>query len=159
MGWAVIILLASLWASILLPGVVRSRRPSPLESVSAFERSMSLIALRSTGRPGRQIMVLADPPSVTGRSNRARMVARRRATLRGLALLALVAGAAALSAGGVLWWIFASTAVLLAGYLGEVQHQRARRVERARKVRRLPARTRRATRPPVRPVAARRRGA
>ena len=95
MGPLVVVLLLGLWASILLPGALRSRRASsPLDTVSDFERSMSMLSpIRSTDRlPGRELLVLAHPASVTGGSNRARLVARRRATLKALLAGVVVTG-------------------------------------------------------------------
>jgi hypothetical protein len=57
-----------------------------MDTVSEFERSMSMLSpIRpSERRPGRELLVLAHPASITGGSNKARLVARRRATLKAL---------------------------------------------------------------------------
>lgn len=157
MGWIVLVLLAGLWASILLPGALRPRwRTSPQASISAFERTMSVIAPRPPAEhgPGRHVLVLAHPHSLTGRSKRARLLARRRAALARLAGLCVVAAALALSFGGLLTWLFAAVAVVLVGYVAVLRQQRSRRAEARRKVRALRRAPRRA-----RPAPARRRGA
>ena len=140
MGWLVVVLLGGLWASILLPGALRARRgTSPLDSISAFERSMSLIApLQHERPPGRQVLVLADPGSVTGHSHRARVLARRRSVLRALAGAVVVTGALAPSVGGPFPLLLAASVVVFAGYVVELRRQRHRRLEARAKTRRLP---------------------
>ncbi|MGH3665782.1 MAG: hypothetical protein ACRDU8_06800 [Egibacteraceae bacterium] len=130
-----------------------------MDSVMAFERSMSMIApiRTSTGTPGRHVMVLADPTSVTGKTNRARMLARRRTTLRTLTLLAVVSAAFALSVGEPFIWTFAASGSAWVGYAALLRRQHRRRTEARRKTRRLPA-VQRTSAPNARPQA-RRRGA
>ena len=151
MNLAVVVLLGGLWASILLPGVLRARRDhSPLNSVDSFERSMSMLATHLKTPPGRQVLVLEDPASVSGELSRARVMRRRRAVLYRLVVAVLASTTLAfLLGGGVFWAAPAVAALALAGYLGLLAEDHARRVEQSRKVRRMPHTERRysATRP------------
>lgn len=138
MGALVIILLAALWGSILLPGALRSRRnASPLDSVSAFERSMSMLAPPRPGPAGREVLVLDRPSTMTGRPGSARSVARRRANVRRLAALFSVTVIAAAILGGAAWWAAGVSGAAFVGYLAVLRHQAARAAEARAKLRRL----------------------
>ena len=146
MGLVIIILLAGLWASILLPGVLRTRRDiSAVNSVHSFERTMNMLAHRcSTGTtpaaaspPGRHVLVLDDPASVAGYRSRTRMRRRQRAALAQLGSAASVTGGLAVLVGGLLWPLFCISATAFAGYALLVAQVRSREAERARKIRRI----------------------
>ncbi len=139
MGIIVVLLLGGLWALILLPGALRSRRnSSPIDSILAFERSMSLLAPRRPGerRPGRHVMVLDRPASLTGRV-RADVLARRRLALVGLAGATLLAAVLALLFGGVFEALFIVLALVFAVYVAVLRRRQARAAEIRAKIRHL----------------------
>lgn len=146
MGHVVIVLLVALWALILIPGVVRGRRESsPIHTVLDFERSMSSLSLRPVDRsPGRTVLVLAHPASVTGGSRRARVLARRRAALKGFAATLVTTGMLALVAGDVGALLFAMAVAAAGAYLAALHASAARAAEARAKTRRLVPRPQRA---------------
>jgi hypothetical protein len=138
MGFLVVVLLLALWAGILLPGALRAHRSaSPLSSVDDFERSMVMLA-PARSHPGRQVMVLRQPASVTVRPGRARLMRRRRNTLAGLGAICLVTAVLALAAGGAFWLLFLLAGGSLGAYVNVLVQLRAAQVARHRTVRRLP---------------------
>jgi len=158
MGSLVVVLLLGLWASILLPGLVRARREAtPITSVSTFERCMSMLAPTAgrltTGRagrprpaaPGRHVLVLRDPAAVTTHTRRHRVLRRRRALLLRLVAATAMTAVAAGAVGGWAWVAFALVAASLVVYLGLLVQVREREAEVRRKVRRLSAHRRAAT--------------
>jgi hypothetical protein len=139
MGILVVLLLGGLWALILLPGALRSRRnSSPIDSILAFERSMNLLAPRRPGerRPGRHVMVLDRPASLTGRVH-ADVLARRRLALVGLAGATLLAAVLALLFGGVFEALFVVVALACAAYVAVLRRRQARAAEIRAKIRHL----------------------
>lgn len=164
MSVLVVVLLAGLWALILLPNALRGYRfGSPLQSIDAFEQSMSRLA-PSRHVPGGHVMVLERPDRAgatpyVGRPapspapaappvRRPRPAVRRGPSFRTLqrrrqVLLALVAAVVAatvggLTVGGLAWGLFLLAYVALFGYLALLAQLRARRDERHVKVRHLP---------------------
>ncbi|CAN5311735.1 hypothetical protein BH20ACT8_BH20ACT8_19160 [soil metagenome] len=149
MSLAVVVLLAVLWAWMLLPGALRERRErSPFASISRFERSMGILADRSRrpvpgirpGPPGRRILVLTDPHSLVGASSRARIVRRRQVALLRLCALGGATGALAVALRGWAIWPAVASVAILAGYAAELARLRANQREARRKTRRLPVR-------------------
>lgn len=145
MSGVVVVLLGALWASILLPGVLRDRRSSHgFGSVYEFERSMQLLATRPPSavqkRPGRHVMVL-DLPDRRAQAGTRRPDAlhRRQQVLRGLAVAAVAMTALAASVGGVLWALAGLTVVALGAYVAVASRVQYREALRG-KVRRLPTR-------------------
>ncbi|MDQ3538019.1 MAG: hypothetical protein M3415_04365 [Actinomycetota bacterium] len=139
MGILVVILLGGLWASILLPGALRSRRnSSPIDSILAFERSMSLLAPRRPDErhPGRHVMVLDRPASLTGRV-RADVLARQRLALFGMAAATVLSAVLALAFGGAFVALFALVALAFATYVTVLRRRQARAAEIRAKIRHL----------------------
>jgi hypothetical protein len=134
----VLVLLGALWASILLSGALRTwRASSPLDTVTDFERSMSTLRLRPSERvPGRTVLVLHDPASVTGRSGRARQLARRRAALKGLVVLLAVTALLALVGGDVGRVLFALSVIALGTYVAMLRSLATSRTHSRAKTRR-----------------------
>lgn len=148
MNLLVVVVLAGLWALILLPGLLREHRSrSPLATIDRFERSMGILAKRQRGAgmsgtrrrsPGRQVLII-DPHRLTGASNRARVLRRRRQTVLRLAAAAAVAGLLALALGGLFLWLFTAAATGLLGYLAMLARIRANEAEARRKTHHLPS--------------------
>lgn len=151
MGTLVVALLLGLWASILLPGLLRARREAALlTSISTFERCMSMLApadsrlavrpsrTRGPG-PGRHVLVLGDPAAFAGRGRRSRVLRRRRALLARLSGTTAVAVLAGVLVGGWAWTAAAVVGASLAAYVALLLQLRGRETELRRKVRRLPA--------------------
>jgi hypothetical protein len=139
MGILVVVLLGGLWASILLPGALRSRRnSSPIDSILAFERDMSLLAPRrgDQRRPGRHVMVLDRPASLTGRV-RPDVLARQRLALLGLAWATVLAAVLALVFEGVFVALFVLMGLALAAYVTVLRRRQARAAEVRAKIRHL----------------------
>lgn len=143
MGLVVVILLAALWASMLLPGVYRARRQlSGIDSPRSFQRTMSMLARKCGSAspadscpPGRRVLVLDDAASVAGFAARSRMRRRQRAALAQLGSVVFVTGVLAVVAGDRLWTMFGVSAAVFAGYALLVAQVRAREAERREKVR------------------------
>lgn len=150
MNLVVVVLLGVLWASILVPGVLRDRRRrSPSNSIDAFERSMGILAndlhARTPGHgsqtvaTGRHVLVVADPARLARRPARLRTLRRRRQMLQGLALVTVLAALAAVVAGEWTVWLFAATGTALVAYVAVLARIRAREADARRTVRPLPA--------------------
>jgi hypothetical protein len=145
MSSLVIVLLAALWGSILLPGLWRERRGSdPLASINSFERCMHLLAPRhapppARQQPGRHVMVLEEPARVDPRrpASAARLARRRRAVLQWLLALVPATAVVALLLGGAAWLLPPAAAALYACYAAEDRRLR-RRAQHRSKLRRLP---------------------
>lgn len=85
MSATVIILLISLWAAVLLPGLVRARREtSPATSVSRFNRSMDLLERTRLGPPAQPVVDEVATDSGEEDFPMGRVPARHRAQRRGL---------------------------------------------------------------------------
>jgi hypothetical protein len=145
MSLTVVVLLAVLWAWMLLPGALREHRErSPFVSINRFERSMGILAggqfrrPPAEGPPGRHVLVVRDVESLVGAHNRARTLRRRQiATLR-LAVLASASIVLAIALRGPAIWAALGCTALLLGYLGMLAQLRANEREARRKTRRLP---------------------
>lgn len=145
MGVAVVVLLGGLWASILVPAAVRSRRESsPIHSVDLFERSMGMLAPRTPSGPanvpGRYVMVLERPSHVAGFGPHATAIERRKAILVRLVAAVPFTGVLALVAGGFFRTLFVMSILALGAYVGLLVQMQARKAEAARKLHRLPTR-------------------
>lgn len=138
MGFLVVVLLAALWAGILLPSALRARRyTSPITSIDDFERSMVMLAPTRT-LPGRQVLVLNQPRAISDVAGRARTLRRRRVTLTGLGGFVVLTGLGALILGGGVWVLFLLAVALLVTYVGLLAQLRANELRRQATVRRLP---------------------
>lgn len=134
MSIVVVILLAVLWAWILLPGAVREHRDaSPASSVSRFDRSMKRLGRlgrvrRSRpswagGRAGREVLMPSRPAERRADLAAARAARRRRTVLTVLTGLTTLALIAARAVGGPAWVLFWVTAPLLVAFLGLLCHR------------------------------------
>jgi hypothetical protein len=145
MNLLVVVLLAVLWASILVPGAFKGRQfRSPSASIDSFERSMGILASETRGRltsspPGRHILVVHDPARVVlPASSRARTLARRRMILQALLAATAVTGLLAVVLGGAAVSAFAVAAAALIGYVAVLAQIKAAADQARRTVRRLP---------------------
>lgn len=148
MNLLVIVLLGLLWASILIPGVLRDRRKrSPHTSIDAFERSMGILAndLRrhvpgSAPTPGRHVLVVDDPDRFARRPSRLRALRRRRQVLQALVISTLLSVVAAAVAGIPGLVALAVTGTALPAYVALLLRVRVREGDARRTLRSLPAR-------------------
>ncbi|HWH32738.1 MAG TPA: hypothetical protein VNU01_08705 [Egibacteraceae bacterium] len=145
MGVAVVVLLGGLWASILVPAAVRARRESsPIHSVDLFERSLGMLAPKTSGGPanvpGRYVMVLERPARVARAGRSSSAVERRKAILLRLAGAVPFTGLLAILGGGLFRTLFLLSVVALLGYVGLLVQVNVRRMQATQKVRRLPVR-------------------
>lgn len=155
MNEALLVILAFLWALMLLPGAIRARRSSTRATVGGFHRAMEVLRQRPDGR---QVMVPDDADRIVSRpagsggtphervaaarqrgdgSDRAaasRELLRRRRRLfvrlgvatAGLLVIALIAG-------GLVWLLFGLSAVALTGYAALLRRWKLER-DQAREV-------------------------
>jgi hypothetical protein len=148
MSLLVVVLLAGLWLSILLPGTLRGRRgSSPMNSIDSFERSMGMLALRSTtplqpglriGKSpvaGRHVLILHDPGTIARSGPRTQVLRRRRMVLRRLIAAVAATVVPALVFGGAWWAPFALAGTALCGYVALLVHLAGRAAEARSKVR------------------------
>lgn len=123
LGTVLIIVLALVWAAVLLPSLVRSRlKSSPIDGVRSFEQAMGILAGTRTNRrkeqpSGRWIMVPRSDVTAPVR-RRARVIRRRRRNFQRL-LLAALATLGLAFVPDLRWMIFVHTAadLVLAGYV------------------------------------------
>jgi hypothetical protein len=110
LGTVLIVLLALVWAIVLLPSLFKSRaKSSPINGVRSFERAMGVLSGARSGRSkdqptGRWIMVPRSDVTAPVR-RRARVIRRRRRNF--LRTLAVVAGTLGLSFVPGLRWMLA----------------------------------------------------
>ncbi len=148
MGVVILLVLAAVWAAVLIPPIIRARTEvRPTGSVTDFHRQLRVLA-RTT--PHGATPYAASPyhasdaagplyrlaPRVT---HRQRTVRRRRDILLGLAVVA--AGSLLLGlipALRVLWFVHVLADLLLAGYIGALFYVRSLAAEQQEKVRFLP---------------------
>ncbi|MGH8902633.1 MAG: hypothetical protein ACRDYA_13385 [Egibacteraceae bacterium] len=140
MGLFVVILLAGLWASMLLPGMFRGHREfSGINSIHSFQRTMSMLARKcgsADSRPhGRHVLVLDDAASVARSTVHFRMRQRQRAVIAQLGTAVCATGGLAVFVGDLLWPVFGVTAAVFASYTLLVAQVRVRQTERREKVR------------------------
>jgi hypothetical protein len=162
----VLLILAVIWAAVLIPPVLRSRAEGrPADSITAFHRQLAVLrraAPRGGGRqgewgndgsvgPGRvprlapvTVLPVANGRMATAGASRAAM-ARRNARRRRKDILTalLVAAGTTLVLGAVpglrfLWVVHVAADVLLFGYVALLVRQRNALAERDLKVRLLP---------------------
>lgn len=103
MNLALLLLLALLWAVVLLPSAVRNHRHSLHHSMGGFERTMQVLGAERGSRPDtRRVLVPADAARIVSPPRGAELAReRRRRTLVRLALAAGVLTSLALVFGGV----------------------------------------------------------
>ncbi len=148
-----LVLLVLVWAVLLLPGAVRSRRTSPHATVGGFERAMDVLRTEARGSGGRELLVPRDagrivdhapvgPSSMRSYTMPTQLqedpiiVQRRTRFVRALIATAvtLVLG---IVIGGWLWAAFAITAAGTGCYAAVLRHLKLQRDEAKRVVREI----------------------
>ena len=153
MGVVILLVLAGIWAAVLIPPIVRARSEGrPVGSVGDFNRRLQVLARTNpagmaparsyiSDRPGQLYRI--SPTTGVGRvagSSRRRSQKRRRDILIGL----LVAAVGSLVLGvvpalRVLWMVHVFVDVLIVAYVGALVYLRNLAAERDMKVRFLPS--------------------
>ncbi len=144
----VLFILAVIWAAVLLPPYLQNRSESrPADSISSFQRQLSVLERRSVVvNPALQRSV-APNRSYAGSIAFAPRVARSEAKKRRRDVLFTLAGAAgvtlpmALVLGGPVWGLHLLCDLLLGAYVVLLAQAQQRAVERDTKVRYLPNRS------------------
>ena len=134
--------IALVWAMLLLPSALRTRLASPVDGVRSFERSMGILAnthRQQTGSPGRWIMVPRSEVTQPIR-RRSRVIRRRRRNFERLLVLAAIT----LVLGFVpalrwMWFVHLGIDGVLAFYVARLLRWKRDEEERTRVVTPLPA--------------------
>jgi hypothetical protein len=138
----VLLILAVIWAAVLLPPYLQNRSESrPADSISSFQHQLSVLERRAVMvNPAlqREVRRYAAPSAL--RLSRAEAKKRRRDVLYTLAGGAGITFLMALMLGGPVWGLQLMCDVLLAGYVVLLVQTQQRAVERTSKVRYLPNR-------------------
>ncbi|HET7722434.1 MAG TPA: hypothetical protein VFK43_20885 [Acidimicrobiales bacterium] len=135
----VLVILAAIWAAVLLPPFLQSRSENrPADSISTFRNQLHVLERRSTGTTGSSLASLAPNPYQGGidRARIARIDAKKRRRDILVTLLAAAGLTLVLSLvlpGVFLFHLFIDA--LLAGYVALLVRQRKLAEERAMKVR------------------------
>ena len=139
MNEALVVILALLWALILLPGALRSRRSSPISSIGTFERAMDVLRNRSSASH-RILLVPNDAGRIVGdpASHRRALLARRRRTFARLLAAAALTLLVGVALGGRWWLLFVLSAAAVAVYVAVLLRWKAQTAQAARVVRALP---------------------
>ncbi len=143
MNGALVFLLALLWALVILPGALRSRRSSPASSVGTFERAMDILARRESneyGGDGRYVYVPNDAARISGDRmlRQQEIMRRRRRTFIRLLVLALASLMIAAVGGGEWWFVFACAGAMLSGYVALLLRWKSQAEQAAAVARDLP---------------------
>lgn len=150
MNEALVLMLALIWAIVLLPGALRSRRTSAHATVGGFHNAMAVLKKTPDGR---SVMVPEDagrivsrsapgerphprPHASTPRSEDPR-IARRRALFTRLLVTVGVTFLAGLVLGGFAWTLFTVATATLAGYAALLRRYKIRQDEVREVVREL----------------------
>lgn len=163
----VLVILALIWAAVLLPPYLQNRRETrPGDSIATFRSQLSVLERTTPG--GRSSLARLDvgrydppryvPPATRSAARGPRAVAPSHAALRRaearkrrrdvfLTLLAAVGVtfAGAILLGGSTWMLFLVVLLAFLGYVGMLLHLQQQTVERDEKVRYLQPAPRRAT--------------
>lgn len=148
----VLIILAVIWAAVLLPPYLQNRSENrPADSISTFQRQLSVLERRSAGapagtaRPPLRPVVPGYAATHAARIQAARM-SRAEARRRRRDVLFTLVGAAGLTLllavllGGSVWLLHLAVDAALGGFVYLLYQQNQRALERQHKVRYLPAR-------------------
>ncbi|MPZ88045.1 MAG: hypothetical protein GEU81_08210 [Nitriliruptorales bacterium] len=140
MNFLLVVMLAGLWFWLLLPGVLRDRRPrSPIASVDAFERFMDTLGPLTDPQANTVDLEGPEFAAFRRRSGRFAVLRRRRRVFRGLIGAVVTTFAVASVFGEWAWWLAGTGATLLVLYTLLLIRMR-RRSELQDRVRRLPER-------------------
>lgn len=137
MSEALVVILVLLWALVLLPGAVRSRRSSPRATVGGFERTMEVLRHGPGRSSGRTVLVPDDAERLlTGRIRPdGAVLARRRRIFTQLAVTTAVTGLLAVTLQGPFVVLLGLMAASLATYIVLLLRWKAQRHRAARVVR------------------------
>ncbi len=118
MGTTLVVILALMWAVILVPSAFRGRSSSPGRSVGGFEKAMDVLT-RQSGEPGRNIMVPADSARIVGAatSGREAVLARRRRAFTGLTGAVGTTFLLGVAFAGPFWVLFGMAVAAMGGYI------------------------------------------
>jgi Flp pilus assembly protein TadB len=126
----VLVILAALWAVVLLPPLLRSRTERSNDSIGDFEYRLDVLG-RTNGTVHRGDSSRAPSTS--------RAAKRRRDVLRVLLISLGASGLLALATDfALLWGVFVLAVCALLGFFGLLVYARALQADRALKVRELP---------------------
>lgn len=146
----VLLVLAAVWAAVLLPPALRARAEgTPADSIGSFRHQLSVLRRTGTGgplAPAHQLTPYLPDGVVQAHRVPVRPITRSSATIKRrrdvfCGLLAAVAGSfllGLLPPLRVMWGLSAVLAVLLAGYVALLVQLRNAAAEREAKVRYLP---------------------
>lgn len=149
----VLLILAVIWAAVLVPPMLRARaESSPVDSIGAFRRQLSVLqrTAPAAGSAEHRIAPYTPPPSaqppahVVRSSERAHRISRtqarhrRRQVFLGLVAAVPVSVLGAVVSGGIAWLVPVMVTALLITYVGLLLRARNLAVEREMKVRFLP---------------------
>lgn len=144
----VLFILAVIWAAVLLPPYLQNRSESrPADSISSFQRQLSVLERRSVVvNPALQRSVApnhsyAGSIALSPRVARSEAKKRRRDVLFTLAAAACVTLLMAVMLGGPVWGLHLVCDLLLGAYVVLLAQAQQRTVERDTKVRYLPNRS------------------
>jgi hypothetical protein len=131
----VLVVLAAIWAAVLLPPYLQKRRAfHPHASIGDFRNQLAV--LQRTGDPYAPRTV----PTVGRRMSRADVQRRRRDVLATLAAAAGITFLLALVAGGAVWLLHLTVDALLLGYVALLMQVQQQRPATRADVRAMPAR-------------------
>jgi hypothetical protein len=138
----VLIILVLIWAAVLLPPYLQNRSESrPADSISSFQKQLSVLERRSNtiGGGSHSVSRISSAPSYSAmRMSRSEARKRRRDVLFTLAAAAAITLPLAFMLGGSVWMLQLLCDVLLAGYVVLLVQTTQRAAERELKVRYLP---------------------
>ena len=135
----VLIILVLIWAAVLLPPYLQNRSESrPADSISSFQKQLSVLERRSNTIGGGVARIGTAPSYPLARMTRSEARRRRRDVLFTLAGAAGLTFLMAVLLGGSVWMLQLLCDVLLAGYVVLLVQTTQRAVERDLKVRYLP---------------------
>jgi hypothetical protein len=155
----VLVILAVIWAAVLLPPYLQGRSDSrPADSISSFQKQLSVLEHRAmvssprpTGRQGelglRPVAARYAPISSVPRMTRLEAQKRRRDVLFTLAGAVGISFLMALLLGGPVWGLQLACDALLGGYVYLLVQMAQQATERDTKVRYLPQRQARPAEP------------
>lgn len=153
MNEALVVILAFLWALLLLPGAIRSRRRDPTSTVGGFTRAMEVLRenpeLRGSLHSEEGVRIIGGehqylspvPPLLSDEDDAPHgfdpiLVRRRRVFISLLVITLLVTVVAAL-VGGAAWAAPAATVLILVGYVVLLRRWKLQRDEARAMVREL----------------------
>jgi hypothetical protein len=137
----VLVILAVIWAAVLVPPYLQSRSENrPADSISSFRNQLSVLERRATNGPTGPVRSIGAHRAATAPARRARAEARKRQ--RDILTTLLIAAGVTLLLGLVMTPVLLLHVLvdaLLGGYVYLLLQAKRLREERALKVRYLPA--------------------